>query len=59
LFAVGAPGCGSDSGGSPSSTQTVIAVVSTANFEGVVARTIGGQVDVGGLPLKIGTIFGQ
>jgi hypothetical protein len=34
-------------------------VVSTANFEGVVARTIGGQVDVGGLPLKIGTIFGQ
>ena len=67
LFAIGAPGCGSDSGSSgPSSTQTVTAVAAEAEVVFQVARETGVAQSVtplpaivAGLPLKIGTITGQ
>jgi hypothetical protein len=59
LFATGAPGCGSDSGGPGlSSTQTVTAVSAVPSIAGVVVRTIG-TATVTGLPLKLGTITGH
>jgi hypothetical protein len=67
LFAIGAPGCGSDSGsGGPSSTQTVTAVAAEAGVIFQVERETGVAQSVtplpaivAGLPLKIGTITGQ
>jgi hypothetical protein len=67
LFAIGAPGCGSDSGSSgPSSTQTVTAVAAEAEVVFQVERETGVAQSVtplpaivAGLPLKIGTITGQ
>jgi hypothetical protein len=67
LFAIGAPGCGSDSGsGGPSSTQTVTAVAAEAEVVFQVERETGVAQSVtplpaivAGLPLKIGTITGQ
>jgi hypothetical protein len=59
LFAIGAPGCGSDSGSSgPSSTQTVTAAVSTPDIRVDLTGALG-QLTVAGLPLKLGTITGQ
>ena len=58
LFAIGAPGCGSDSGSSPSSTQTVTAIIGPIATSGVAISAVG-DIAAGGLPLKIGTIFGQ
>jgi hypothetical protein len=57
LFVIGAPGCGGDSN-SPSSTQTVTAVAAQANVTGN-ALIVPMPAVVTGLPLKIGTIFGQ
>jgi hypothetical protein len=58
LFAIGAPGCGSDSGSSPSSTQTVTAIIGPIATSGVAISAVG-DIAAGGLPLKIGTVFGQ
>lgn len=57
LFAIGAPGCGSDSG-SPSSTQTVTVVAATLESS-ISVNATPLPAEVAGLPLKIGTIFGQ
>jgi hypothetical protein len=63
LFAIGAPGCGSDSGSSgPSSTQTVTAISTQVEFQvESLARSLIFPVTpvVAGLPLKLGTITGQ
>jgi hypothetical protein len=63
LFAIGAPGCGSDSGSSgPSSTQTVTAISAQVEFQvESLARSLIFPVTpvVAGLPLKLGTITGQ
>jgi hypothetical protein len=67
LFAIGAPGCGSDSGsGGHSSTQTVTTVAAEAEVVFQVERETGVAQSVtplpaivAGLPLKIGTITGQ
>ena len=58
MFAIGAPGCGGDSNSGPSSTQTVTVVAATLESSiPVNARSL--PPEVAGLPLKIGTIFGQ
>jgi hypothetical protein len=63
LFAIGAPGCGSDSGsGGLSSTQTVTAISAQVEFQvESLARSLIFPVTpvVAGLPLKLGTITGQ
>jgi hypothetical protein len=55
LFAVGAPGCGGDSGSGPSSMQTVV----TVSASGFVVAGNASPATITGLPLKLGTITGQ
>jgi hypothetical protein len=55
LLATGAAGCGSNSGSGPSSMQTVTVVAATSAIS-VNATPL---LEVAGLLLKIGTIFGR